>query len=162
MQYKTKDLREATKWLAEGKVMIRYWNDKCIGVVRLDPNLLATLVQTNYKENGEIGSEYLNPIINSEDLKDYVFYDNMDEIEFFKKNSLHLEVGKYYATSDGDIVKIVDKTTQQGEIRFRGCIFGYQWPRTFLENGACLRVTNGTEEKFDLVKEVSLKVEEVK
>lgn len=37
MQYKTNNLREAIKWLIEGKVMTRYCNDKCIGVVRFDP-----------------------------------------------------------------------------------------------------------------------------
>ena len=161
MQYKTNNLREAIKWLIEGKVMTRYCNDKCIGVVRFDPNVLE-LFQTDYKENGEINVEYLNPTIHSAHLKDCVFYDDIDEIEFFKKNSFRLEVGKYYSTSNGDIVKITDKTTQQGKTRFRGCIFGYQWPRTFLENGACFRTTNRKDERFDLVKEVSLKVEEVK
>ena len=142
--------------------MARYCNDKCISVIGFDPNLPATLLQTNYKENGEIDSEYLNPPINLTRLEDCIFYDEVYEIEFFKKNSFRLEVGKYYSTSNGDIVKITDKTTQQGKTRFRGCIFGYQWPRTFLENGACFRTTNRKDQRFDLVKEVSLKVEEVK
>lgn len=162
MQYKTKDLREATKWLAEGKILVRHYCDKSIGVIRFDPNLPTTLLQSNYYGDGEFDLEFLNPTLHSTELEDCVFYDKMDEIEFFKKNSFHLEVGKYYSTSNGDIVKIIDKTIQQGEIRFRGCIFGYRWMRTFLENGACFRTTNRKDQRFDLVKEISLKVEEVK
>lgn len=162
MQYKTQNLRKATQWLDEGKKMFKYFPDGSIGVIRLDPNLRATLLETDYNKDGTLAMEFLNPTIHSTSLELCVFYDEMDEIEFFKKKSLHLEVGKYYATSNGDLVKITDKTNQQGEIRFRGCIFGYQWIRTFLENGACLRSTNNKDERFDLVKEVSLKIEEVK
>ena len=162
MQYKTQDLRQVTKWFNEGKIMVKYFPNGAIGVVRRDLNLPATLLETDYNEDGTIAMEFLNPAIHSTTLEHCVFYDEMNEIEFFNKKSLHLEVGKYYATSNGDIVKITDKTIQQDEIRFRGCIFGYQWARTFLENGACLRNTNGKDEKFDLVKEVSLKVEDVK
>lgn len=162
MQYKTQDIRQAMKWLNEGKIMVRYYGEGSIGVIRFDPNLPMTLLESDYNKDGTLKVECLNPTIYSVELANCVFYDEMDEIEFLNKKSLHLEVGKYYATSNGDIVKIIDKTTQQDEIRFRGSIFGYQWVRTFLENGACLRNTNNKDERFDLVKEVSLKVEEVK
>lgn len=162
MQYKTQDLREVTKWLADGKIMVKYFPGGSIGVVRLDPNLPAKLLETDYNKDGTVKVEYINPTIYSTELANCVFYDPKDGIEFLTKKFLHLEVGKCYATSNGDIVKIIDKTTQQGEIRFRGSILGYQWIRTFLENGACLRNTNRKDEKFDLVKEVSLKVEDVK
>lgn len=162
MQYKTQNLRQATKWLIDGKIMVRYYREGSIGVIRFDPIFPAILLETDYNQDGTIKVECINPTIYSIELANCVFYDEMEEIELLNKKSLHLEVGKYYATSNGDIVKIVDKTTQQDEIRFRGSIFGYQWVRTFLENGACLRNTNRKDERFDLVKEVSLKVEEVK
>lgn len=162
MQHKTQDLRQATKWLNEGKIMVKHHPSGTIGVITQDSNMPTTLLETDYDKNGTLTVECINPTIYSTELTNCVFYDEMNEIESLNKKSLHLEVGKYYATSNGDVVKIVDKTIQNGEPRFRGSIFGYQWIRTFLENGACLRVTNRTDEKFDLVKEVSLKVEEVK
>lgn len=162
MQYKTNNIKQATKWLNEGKVMVKHHPSGTIGVITQDSNLSATLLEIDYDRNGNIKVECINPTIYSTELANCVFYDEMHEIEYFGKKSLHLEVDKYYATSNGDIVKIIDKTTQQGEIRFRGSILGYQWIRTFLENGSCLRTTNHKDERFDLVKEVSLKVEEVK